>query len=69
MLVLSRREGESLTIIGPDGQQITLTAVAIGPVHQGKAARVVRLGIDAPPDYRIARTELLQEGEFRKKVK
>jgi carbon storage regulator len=49
MLVLSRKLGESLQI----GDNITVTVLA---VH----GRIVRLGIEAPPQVRILRGELAQ---------
>ena len=52
MLVLTRREDESLAI-GPD---IVVTVLSI------KGGQV-RLGVDAPPDVRIFREELLEEFE------
>jgi carbon storage regulator len=47
MLVLSRKPGETLTV----GRDITITVVEI------KGNRV-RLGIDAPRDVAVVRTEL-----------
>ena len=52
MLVLGRRVNERLTIFLPDGREIILTICAT------TTARIVRLGIDAPDDVRILRTEL-----------
>ena len=49
MLVLSRKEGESITIEGG----ITVTVLS----QQGEN---VRLGIEAPPETRIMRSELLE---------
>ena len=48
MLVLSRREGERITI----GGGITITVVRID-------SHAVRIGIEAPPDVHILRDELL----------
>lgn len=48
MLVLSRKTGEKIQI----GENIFLTVVRIGP-------HTVRLGIDAPRDQKIVRTELV----------
>jgi carbon storage regulator len=50
MLVLTRKEGDSITI----GQNIFIKIVAI----EGDR---VRLGIEAPKDIRIYRSELLEE--------
>ena len=53
MLVITRREGESVTVISPEGTEIEITLV-----QDGTAARI---GIQAPVDYKILRTELLEE--------
>ena len=50
MLVLSRKIGEAIQI----GDNITITVVKVSP--QG-----VRIGIDAPPEERIAREELIDK--------
>lgn len=47
MLVLTRKEGEQIKI----GENITLTVVRV-------SGNKVRLGIDAPPDVLVVRTEL-----------
>lgn len=53
MLVLSRRESESIYI----GDDIKVTVVRIGPT-------AVRIGIDAPKHLNIVRDELITtEGE------
>lgn len=52
MLVLSRKVGQKFCI-GPD---ITVTIVRIGP-------NTVRIGIDAPGNLNIARTELIVPAE------
>ena len=57
MLVLSRKVGEKIVI----GGTITITLVEI---QRGK----VRLGIEAPKDVPVMRTELLTEGEPLRKV-
>ncbi|MEX2140170.1 MAG: carbon storage regulator [Pirellulales bacterium] len=49
MLVLSRKVGEQLLI----GESIVVTVVRIGP-HD------VRIGIEAPADVEIVRTELIE---------
>jgi carbon storage regulator len=48
MLVLTRKVGERIRI----GDKVTLVVVKI-------TGNVVRLGVEAPPDYSIARQELL----------
>jgi carbon storage regulator len=48
MLVLTRKAGEKVQI----GDQIEITILRIGP-------EAVRIGIDAPPDLNIVRTELI----------
>ena len=56
MLVISRREGQRVQI----GDGITITVVRVDP-------KSVRLGIDAPHDASIMRTELLvREDEMQK---
>ncbi|TXH12738.1 MAG: carbon storage regulator [Hyphomicrobiaceae bacterium] len=52
MLVLSRKVGEKIQL----GEEITLTIVRIGP-------NTVKIGIDAPKDLNIVRTELIQSGD------
>ncbi|MEM7559143.1 MAG: carbon storage regulator [Planctomycetota bacterium] len=47
MLILSRREAESISL----GDDIVLTIVAVGNDK-------VRIGVKAPPDVRILRNEL-----------
>lgn len=54
MLVLSRKPGEKLQI----GDSIEVTIVRIGP-------NTVRLGIEAPRDVNIVRSELQASGEDR----
>lgn len=50
MLVLSRKPGESIHI----GENVKLTIVRIGP-------NTVRVGIEAPRELNIVRTELVCE--------
>jgi carbon storage regulator len=52
MLVLSRRLNEKVVL--PD-LDVTITVVAI-------KGGTVRIGIEAPPDVRIVREELLEQG-------
>lgn len=49
MLVLSRKPGEKVLI----GDDVTVTIVCIGP-------NTVRVGIEAPLDMNIVRTELIE---------
>jgi carbon storage regulator len=56
MLVLSRKLNEKLIIVLPDGTRIALQVVR---ATAGKA----RIGIDAPPDVKVFREELLEAGE------
>ncbi len=51
MLVLKRREGESLIIKTPDGQEIIVMLTQ----YRGELTNV---GIEAPDDYVIIREEL-----------
>ena len=53
MLVITRREGESITVISPDGKEIEITLT-----RDGNNARI---GVQAPQDYKIVRTELIEE--------
>ena len=51
-MVVTRKLGESITIDLPDGKVIKITLTEVG---LGKA----RIGIEAPRDINIARTELV----------
>ena len=53
MLVLGRKQMESIHI----GQNITVTVLSV-------RGRTVRLGIDAPPEVSILRSELVLEDEY-----
>lgn len=55
MLVLARKEGEAVTITTPEG--FTARIVLLECEH------VARLGIEAPKDWAIFRSELLTQGE------
>ena len=55
MLVLSRRAGEQIQI----GDSIVVTVVRVGPQE-------VRLGIDAPQEVEIVRTELIEPESSRR---
>ena len=52
MLVLSRKVGERIWI----GDHVAVTVVRIN-------SGAVRLGIEAPPDWSVARQELLEKDE------
>ncbi|MCG5496038.1 carbon storage regulator CsrA [Ectothiorhodospira variabilis] len=52
MLILTRRDGESLKI----GETVTIRILAVN-------GRQVRIGIDAPADIEIFREELLEYEE------
>ena len=54
MLVLSRAKGESITITGPDGTVISLMVVDV-------RGQRIRLGMDAPKDWKIMRVELKEQ--------
>jgi len=55
MLILARRQDESLIFKTPDGKEIK---VMILDLNNGRA----RIGIDAPSDVEILREELLRAG-------
>ena len=50
MLVLTRREGESLLIVTPDNQMITVTLTKCRDVQ-------MEVGVDAPQEFLIVRKE------------
>jgi len=54
MLVLTRREGETLIIELPTGETIEVTVLGI-------KGNQVRIGTDAPDDIAIVREELLEK--------
>lgn len=56
MLVLSRRPGERIVLKLPNGEQIELL---VADVHRQR--KVVRIGIDAPRDVEIYRSEIMNE--------
>jgi len=60
MLVLGRMTGETVVIILPDGQRIT---VGVCDIQAGRGRWVAKLGFDAPQGVRIYRTELLRRIE------
>jgi len=51
MLVLARRRGESITLVDTQGREVTITVVA-------QLGAKVRIGVDAPEDVVIFRSEL-----------
>jgi carbon storage regulator CsrA len=53
MLAISRRAGESVTMFLPDGRLIEVVVYATGN-------KTVRIGIEAPQDVDIYRTELIE---------
>ena len=61
-LVLTRRDGEGLTFVGPDGEVIHIGVEIIQQPGREPKAHLV---IDAPPDVLIARDELLGRNEKR----
>jgi len=54
MLVLTRREGESILIELPTGERIEVTVLGI-------KGNQVRIGTDAPDEISIVREELLEQ--------
>ena len=56
MLALTRRIGESVILTLPDGRRVEFWI-------SDKSAEQVRLGIDAPDDVRIDRSEVIQRRE------
>lgn len=56
MLVLGRRAAESIQI----GDDIVVTIV--------KAGSVVKVGVDAPPEVRIVRSEIREEADCGKPI-
>jgi carbon storage regulator CsrA len=51
MLVLTRRDGETIRLRLPNGDEIEITLISGGPC---------RLGITAPGDVEIERTEIAE---------
>jgi carbon storage regulator CsrA len=54
MLVISRKRSESLTLILPDQRKIVIVA------EKRPGSSSIRVGIDAPQDVKIHRTEKLE---------
>ena len=59
MLVLGRKEGESLVITTPAGERVTIRICAI-------RGNTVRVGVTAPRDYEVLREEIASAGDERK---
>jgi carbon storage regulator CsrA len=57
VLAITRRVGESVTIFLPDGRVIE---VVVYETH----SRKVRIGIEAPTDIDILRTELIERQPY-----
>lgn len=55
MLVLTRKQDESITIMCPDGKTLCITICRIEDNYK------VRVGIDADKSYKITRTELIEK--------
>jgi carbon storage regulator CsrA len=53
MLVISRKRGEALVVQLPDGSTINVRVQAV-------KGRVATLGIEAPPEVRLLRGEVLE---------
>ncbi len=61
MLVLTRRDGEKIRLITPDGQSIEIVVVNY------PSPRQVRIGVDAPQNYKIHR--VTRDGEIEANAK
>lgn len=59
MLVLSRKQRQTISLESPTGDVATITAIKL-------KGNVVRLGIDAPHDWKIRRGELPPAEEERR---
>ena len=58
MLVLTRKQDESITIRCPDGKYVNISVCRIDSNYK------IRLGIEAPGDYKITRTELIEKSDL-----
>ena len=56
MLILTRRNGESLQIVTRDNEVIEIKITNV-------RGEQVKIGFDAPPECRILRQELLEEAD------
>lgn len=54
MLVLSRDPQQSIILEYPNGEKVTIQVLSVN-------GKQVRIGIDAPKDIKIARSELLRD--------
>lgn len=54
MLALKRKKGESITVTLPDGRVMVFEIVDV-------RGETVRVGVEAPADVQILRTELIGE--------
>ena len=61
MLVLSRREGEAIILPHENGDEIVVKLCVVG-------SRVAKVGIDAPQEYKIVRSELCKTSNEKMKV-
>lgn len=61
MLVLTRRTDEAIVIRNSNGQEIRLVVVDV-------RGSKVRLGIEAPPEVRIARSEICFDQAFQESL-
>jgi carbon storage regulator len=59
MLVLSRRTGERIVISVPNSNDVVIVTL----VENCGRGNGVRLGVDAPREYKVMREELLTEAE------
>ena len=60
MLVLTRKRGESLVFVLPDGREIRVVQYGVRS-HGGFGPGRVKLGVEAPADVKVYRDELLTE--------
>jgi carbon storage regulator CsrA len=58
MLVLTRKPGEKITIMCPDGNLIVISLCRVD--HHYK----VRIGIEAEENYKITRSELIEKSNL-----
>jgi carbon storage regulator CsrA len=58
MLVLTRKQDESITIRTPEGNLIKISICRIDANYK------VRVGLEAPKEYKITRTELIEKSNL-----